>query len=671
MKTTCLAALIGALLCGSALAAPLTSGLDSAGSDPAVRAQDDLFRAVNGGWLAKTPIPADKSSFGTFIQLRDLSDQRVKSIVEAVAAKQNAAGSVEDKVAAFYRSYMNTDAIDAAGLKPIAPVLKKIDALKDKKALVALFGSLQSTVSTPVGLGVSGDFKQPDRYMAVTWQDGLGLPDRDYFLKKGDARLEKAQEAYKTYLETLFKLAGDKHPAESAKLVYALEVKIAEAHWDKVENRNPTKIYNPMSVADLAKKAPGIDWALYLKTASFPKIASICVSQPSEVIAVAKLVQQEPLATWKLYMTAHTLDAAADTLPKAFREAHFAFHGKALNGTEQEKPRWQQATAQLNGALGEAVGQIYVAQYFPPADKARMVELVQNLLKAYGNSVDGLTWMSPQTKVQAKEKLSKYMVKIGYPDNWRDYTKLVVRDGDALGNSARAARFEYERQAHRVNGKVDRTEWGMFPQTVNAYYNPSMNEIVFPAAILQPPFFNREADDAVNYGAIGAVIGHEISHGFDDEGSQFDGDGRLRNWWTEADRKAFDEIGAKLIAQYDAYEPISGKHVNGKLTQGENIADLSGLQIAYKAYQLSLAGKTAPIIDGLTGEQRFFLGWAQAWRDKTREAALLQRITTDPHSPAEFRANGAAVNNDGFHEAFGTKPGDKMYKAPEARIRLW
>lgn len=671
MKTTCLAALISALLCSPILAAPLTSGLDSASADPAVRPQDDLFRAANGGWLAKTAIPADKASFGAFIQLRDLSDERVKSIVEEVAAKKSASGSVEDKVAAFYRSYVDTKAIDAAGLKPLEPTFKEIEALKDKKALAAYFGRQQSAISTPISLGVSGDFKNPDRYMAMTWQDGLGMPDRDYYLKADDVRLAKARAAYQLYLETLFRLAGDRHAVKSAKIVYALENQIAESHWDKADNRNPVKLYNPFTVAELANKAPGIDWRLFLKTAAFPDIDTVNISQPSQVFAVAKLVQEVPLTTWKLYLKARALDAAADTLPQAFREARFAFHGKALSGTEQEKPRWQQATAQVNGALGEAVGQIYVAKYFPPAYKARMQELVGNLLKAYGNSIDGLTWMTPATKAQAKEKLSKYMIKIGYPDNWRDYSKLVVRDGDALGNARRAVRFEYERQARRVHDKVDRTEWAMNAQTVNAYYNPNLNEIVFPAAILQPPFFDMKADDAVNYGAIGAVIGHEISHGFDDEGSQFDGDGKLRNWWTEADRKAFDAIGAKLIAQYEGYEPIPGKHINGKLTQGENLADLSGLQIALKAYKLSLNGRPAPVIDGLTGEQRFFLGWAQAWRNKTREQALLQQITIDPHSPAEFRANGAAVNNDGFHEAFGTQPGDRLYKAPEQRIRVW
>ncbi|WP_417067718.1 M13 family metallopeptidase [Niveibacterium terrae] len=666
MKTSLLCALLAALCCPPAIA----SALDAEGGDASVRPQDDLFRAVNGGWIARTRIPADKPSYGTFIQLRDLSDQRVKAIAEELAGKSFPAGTNEQKVAVFYRSYLDTAAIDKAGLAPVEPALKRISAIKTRAQLIATFGHFAGTINTPVRLGVSSDPKHPDRYLTSVRQGGLGMPDRDYYLKD-DARFAKARTAYQSYLETLFQLAGDKQAAESAKRVFALEVKIAQTQWDKVENRNPVKTYNPMSVAELASRTPGIDWPLFLKTASFPKISTINLAQPSAVEAVAKMLKDEPLEVWKKYLAARVLDSSSDVLPEAFREAGFAFHGKALTGAEQPKARWQQGTAQLNAALGEAVGRIYVARHFPPEAKARMDKLVANLMRAYADSIEKLSWMSPETRIQAQDKLAHYTVKIGYPKHWQSYARLAIRDGDPLGNNQRAARFEYERQVARVNDKVDRSEWHMSPQTVNAYYNSSMNEIVFPAAILQPPFFSIEADDAFNYGAIGAVIGHEISHGFDDKGSQYDGLGRLRNWWSEADRKAFDAIGAKLIAQYEAYEPIPGQHINGHLTQGENIADLSGLQIAFKAYELSQAGKPAPVIDGLSGEQRFFLGWARAWREKSREAALLQRITADPHSPAEFRANGAAINNDAFHDAFGTKPGDRMYKAPEERIRIW
>ena len=671
MKITRLAALLGALCCGSAFAAPLTSGLDTSGMDAAVRPQDDLFRAMNGKWVDNTPIPADKSRYGAFVQLRDLSDERVKSIVEELAKDTHAQGTIEQKIGDYFKSYTDTDAIDRAGIAPIEPTLREIAAVKDRKQLMALMGRWEGVVSTPIALGVQADFKNPGIYSGTTWQDGLGLPDRDYYLKDDDARLMKARTAYQTYIETLLKLSGSKNPEAEAKAVYALERQLAEAQWPKVENRNPKKIYNPATLKELEKKAPQVQWKAFLDGAAFPKTDWISLAQPSYVYAVAKLLDSVPLDTWKLYLKVRALDSAADMLPGEWREANFAFHGKAVQGLEKDRARWQKGIDQLNAALGEGVGQVYVAKYFPPAYKARMEELVGNLMKTYAKSIDGLTWMSPETKKQAQVKLSKYMTKIGYPDKWRDYSKLEIKAGDPLGNAARAARFEHERQTRRLGQKVDRAEWGMTPQTVNAYYNPSFNEIVFPAAILQPPFFNMEADDAANYGGIGAVIGHEISHGFDDEGSQFDGDGKLRNWWTAADRKAFDALGERLVEQYNAYEPLPGKHINGKLTLGENIADLSGLQIAYKAYELSLGGKPAPVIDGLTGEQRFFLGWSQVWRGKSREERAAQLLTIDPHSPEAFRANGAAVNHDGFQQAFGTKPGDKMYKSESDRIRMW
>ena len=653
------------------MAATPASGLDTAGFDPSVRVQDDLFRAANGSWLKNTEIPADKAEYGTFIQLRDLSDKRVRAIVDELATRQFPKGSVEQKVGAFYSSFLDTAAIDKAGVAPIKPMLAEIDALKTPKAMAQWMGRAQGRLETPVQLWVLGDFKEPTVNRALTWQGGLGLPDRDYYLKKDDERLAKARAAYETYLTTLARLAGLAQPAEMAKKVMAIEQKIAEAHWDKVDNRNMVKIYNPMTPAELAKTAPGFDWAAFMESAALANVDRLSVSQPSATVAIAKLLGEVPLADWKVYLKMQSLDAAAPVLPQAFRDARFAFRGTALTGTKEQKPRWQQGITELNGALGEAVGQIYVARHFSPAHKARMQELVGNLLASYKESIDGLTWMTPATKAQAQDKLSKYMTKIGYPDNWRDYGKLEVRPGDALGNTVRSARFEWERVAAKAGKRVDRTEWGMTPQTVNAYYNGTLNEIVFPAAILEPPFFDMAADDAANYGAIGAIIGHEISHGFDDQGSQFDGEGVLRNWWTDDDRKAFEAVGAKLVAQYETYEPLPGKRLNGKLTLGENIADLSGLQIAYKAYLRSLKGKAAPVIGGTTGQQRFFLGWSQGWREKTREERALQLLTIDPHSPPEFRANGAAVNHDGFHEAFGTKAGDKMFKSPEERIRIW
>ena len=658
-------------LAGLALAAPPASGLDTPGFDKQVRAQDDLFRAANGHWLKTTEIPADKSSYGTFVQLGDLSDKQVRAIIESLAAKKPKAGTVEQKVGSFYATYLDTATIDKAGLAPMRPVLASIAAIQDRQQLAAWLGRSQGQFDTPIQLGIEADFKDPGTNRLITWQGGLGLPDRDYYLKADDARLAKARQAYQTYLEFLAKQVGEADPAAAAQRVLALEQRIAQAHWDKVDNRDPVKLYNPMSPAELAAKAPGFDWTAFFNAAALPGLDKLSASQPSFLTEVAKLLGEVSLQDWKLYLSLHALDSAAGVLPKDIREARFAYRGTALTGAKAEQPRWQKAVDATNGALGEAVGQVYVARHFPPAYKARMLTLVNNLLAAYKDSIDGLSWMTPATKAQAQDKLSKYLVKIGYPDNWRDYSALEVKAGDALGNSLRAAQFEWQRQAAKAGKPVDKREWLMTPQTVNAYYNPTQNEIVFPAAILQPPFFDMKADDAVNYGAIGAVIGHEISHGFDDQGSQFDGNGALRNWWTDADRKAFDAIGAKLVAQYEGYEPLPGKHLNGKLTLGENIADLSGLQIAYKAYLRSLGGKPAPVLAGYTGEQRFFLGWSQAWREKSRDERKLQLITVDPHSPPEFRANGAAVNHDGFHDAFSTKPGDKMYKPSSERIRIW
>ncbi|ALV08915.1 M13 family metallopeptidase [Roseateles depolymerans] len=653
-----------------AMAAPPQSGLDLSGADKTARPQDDLFLAANGHWLAHTVIPNDKSSFGAFTVLADMTDKRVRSIAEELAAKKAKTGN-DQKIGDYYKAFLDTAAIDKAGLAPLRPMLDSINAIQSREQLAAWMGKASGVVNTPVGLDIEADYAEPGTNRLQAGQAGLGLPDRDYYLKKDDERLAKALGAYSNYLETLARHAGLKDPADAARRVLALERSLAEVQWDKVDLREPTKVYNPMTPDELAAKAPGFDWKAYLAAASLPQLDKLVVLQPSYFTAAAKLLGDASLDDWKLYLTLHTLDNHAEVLPKPFREAHFAFHGRALSGLKTEQARWQKGVDQVNAALGEAVGQEYVKRYFPAADKARMLDLVNNLLAAYKTSIDGLSWMTPATKAQAQDKLSKYMIKIAYPDTWRDYSKLEVRAGDALGNDTRAAQFEWQRKAAMASKPVDRRDWLMTPQTVNAYYNPTMNEIVFPAAILQPPFYNPKADDAVNYGAIGAVIGHEISHGFDDQGSQFDGNGALRNWWTDEDRKAFDAIGARLVAQYDGYEPIPGKHVNGKLTLGENIADLSGLQIAYKAYLRSLGGKPSPVIDGYTGEQRFFMGWAQAWRQKTREERELTLLTVDPHSPPAFRANGAAVNHDGFHDAFKTRQGDKMYKAPEDRIRIW
>ncbi len=648
----------------------LGSGLDKAGMDPAVRPQDSLFFSMNGRWLKNTPIPADKADYGTFTMLDDLSNERVKAIVEGLAAKPQAAGTLQAKIGDFYSSYMDTAAIDAAGLRPLWPYLAQIDAVKTKADLVRLMGQWAAFVDLPIGLSVGPDARDPTLYSAVASQGGLGLGDRDYYLKS-DERFASARTAYRAYLRKLLAVQGSRNGTMQASAIMALETRLARVQWTQEANRDPVKAYNPMTLSQLSAKAPDIDWKAYLAAGDLADPPFVSIAQPSYFWALAKLLRSEPLDVWKAYLRVHLIDALALELPADVRDARYQFRGVALNGVTADRPRWERAVGTLDDAMGEAVGQIYVSEYFPPAYKARMVELVDNLMKAFDQSIDGLEWMGPATKQEAHAKLAKYGIKIGYPDHWRDYTALDVKAGDPLGNSVRAAQFEYHRQAVRNGGKVDRTEWGMTPQTVNAYYDPTKNEIVFPAAILQPPFFDMQADDAANYGAIGAIIGHEISHGFDDQGSQYDGDGKLRNWWTPEDRKAFEAITSRLDAQYSAYEPLPGVHVKGQLTMGENIADLSGLQIAWKAWKISLAGNPAPVIAGLTGEQRFYDGFAQAWREKLRDQAMLHQVTTNPHSPPQFRADGAAINSDGFHEAFGTQPGDKMWKAPGDRIRLW
>jgi putative endopeptidase len=551
---------------------------------------------------------------------------------------------------------MDEAAIDAAGLAPLAPWLAQIDAVTNKAELVALWGRWQGVVAAPVTAAVDSDPKEPGRNRALAHQSGLGLPDRDYYLQR-DGNFVQARADYIAYLETLLHLSGDAQAAAHARSVFALELQLARAQWPKADSQNVVKTYNPMTLPALARRAPGADWAGFFSAAAMP--------------GIDRLVQRTPLSTWQLYQRVRLFEASIDVLPTPWRVARFDLYGKTLRGQEQDKPRWQRAMAYIDAALGEAVGQIYVARHFPPQAKARMQELVANLFTAFGTSIDRLPWMTPGTKPRAREKLAKYTVKIGYPDTWRDYARLEVREGDAWGNLARAGRFEHERTARHVGQPVDRGEWAMTPQTVNAYYNPGMNEIVFPAAILDTPLFDLNADDAANYGATGATIGHEISHGFDDQGSQYDGDGRLRNWWTPADRRAFDALGARLVAQFNAYEPVPGHKINGRLTLGENIADLSGLEIAYKAWRLSLKGQEPPVMDGLTGDQRFFLAWAISCREKMRDARLVELMVSDEHAPMAFRANGSAINLDAYHRSFNTQPGDRMHKPANQRIRIW
>jgi predicted metalloendopeptidase len=650
----------------------LTSGLTPAHADASVRPQDDLFRAVNGQWLATFEIPADKSNYGSFTKLDDDAEAQVKAIIEeAAAAKDVAPGSEAQKLRDFYNAFMDEAKLEALGVKPLEATFAEIDALKDKAGLSALFASLaRQGFKTPLVPYVHQDNKNATEYIGDLYQYGLGLPERDYYLVN-DAKFKTIREQYLAHVEKVLTLAGMKDAGKAAKDILALETRIAKAHWDKVANRDPVKTYNKLDAEGLKKLTAEIDWPTYLKGVGFDTLPAIIVSQPTYVTGLGREIKATPIETWKTYLKWHAVSDAAPYLSKAFVDENFAFYGKTLNGIQENRPRWKRGVEATEGALGEAIGKVYVTKHFPPENKARMEALVANLRTAYGQSIESLSWMSAETKVKAKEKLAKFTVKIGYPNQWRDYSALEVKGDDLAGNLRRATAFEYARNLAKLGKPVDRSEWFMTPQTVNAYYNPEMNEIVFPAAILQPPFFDVNADDAANYGGIGAVIGHEFSHGFDDQGSQYDGDGNLTMWWTKEDRAKFDALGAKLAAQYDAYEPLPGYKVNGKFTLGENIGDLGGLTVAHKAYVLALAGKEAPVIDNLTGDQRFFSGWSQIWARKYREENLLNRLKTDPHSPSEFRANGTVVNIPSFHAAFGTKEGDKLYKPAAEQIIIW
>ncbi len=656
----------------AAAPAALGSGIDKANFDAAVRPQDDLYQAIDGSWLKNTQIPADRSNYGSFTKLADDAEAQLRVIIEELAAKSGKTpGSIEQKVGDFYASFMDEAKIEEAGVKPIAAELARVDALKDKKDLAVLMAELaRSGVATPLYPYVHQDAKDSTQYAGDFYQAGLGLPDRDYYLIDDD-KFKGIRAAYLAHVQKMFELAGINDGAKAAKDVLALETQIAKVQWDKVENRNPVKTYNPFEPAKLSTLTSEIDWAAYLPAVGYGSLKQVLVSQPTYVTGLGKLIKSTPVETWRTYFKWQVLHARAGLLNKAIVDEDFAFNSKTLNGVQEIRPRWKRGVDSIETSMGEAVGQVYVERHFPAESKARIEALVKNLLKAYEGAIGNLTWMSEDTKKAALVKLSKFTYKIGYPNKWRDYSKLEISAGDVVGNATRAAAFEYDRNIAKLGKPIDRDEWGMTPQTVNAYYNPEMNEIVFPAAILQPPFFDAKADDAVNYGGIGAVIGHEISHGFDDQGAQYDGDGNLKNWWSEEDNKKFKALGDALAKQYDAYEPVKGYFINGHFTLGENIADLGGLTIAHEAYQFSLNGKEGPVIDGFTADQRFFMGWAQVWRRKYRDENLLTRLKTDPHSPSEYRCNGVVVNVPAFSDAFAVKEGDKLYRTPDQRIKIW
>ncbi|GIU49457.1 M13 family metallopeptidase [Shewanella algidipiscicola] len=650
----------------------LTSGIDFANFDKSVRPQDDFYSYVNGTWINNTEIPSDRTSTGAFYDLREKSRDDVKAIIEEVAATPNlTAGSDEQKVADLYRSFMDTDTLNALGIKPIQAELDKIAALQNKDELVEYFAHSQVIGGgTPLAFYINIDAKDSSRYATHIWQYGLSLPEKDYYFNEAE-RFVKIRQAFVEHIEKMFTLAGLPNPKASAEQVLALETAIASRHWDVVETRDSTKTYNLYQVAELATLAPDINWDGYLKTLGADQQADIIINQPSFIEGFNEVLKANDLATWQTYMTWQTLTHFAGNLSLDLDKENFEFFAKTLNGQAEQEPRWKRGVGAVNSVLGEVVGKVYVKRHFTPEAKERMQGLVENLRGAYGESIENLSWMSPDTKVAAKDKLAKFDPKIGYPDRWEDYTKLTIKSDDLVGNAMRANILSHDKELEKLGSAIRKWEWHMTPQTVNAYYNPTMNEIVFPAAILQPPFFNMAADDAVNYGGIGAVIGHEMGHGFDDQGAKFDGEGNMRDWWTEQDLKEFAARGKALVEQYNNYAVFDDLKVNGELTLGENIGDLSGVTIAYKAYKMSLDGKEAPVIDGLSGDERFFIGFSQIWRAKMKEEAMRNRVATDPHSPAKFRAIGALSNMPEFYTTFNVKEGDAMYIAPEKQVKIW
>ncbi len=657
------------------------SGIDLSDLDPSVRPADDLFRHVNGQWIASHEIPPDRAIDGSFRTLHDEAQEHVRDIITDLG-EQVRAGTADPEQAAIgaaYASFMDTERIEGLGLVPLEEDLAPVRAAADKDALLVALGTLQRTgAAGAVGFYVDNDAKAPERYVVHLLQAGLGLPDEAYYR---DPTYAEVLAAYRPHVARMLTLAGwvDADAADQAAgRVVDLETKLAAHHWDVVKDRDAELTYNAATLSALVQDAPGFDWRAWVGAlgAVEGSMDAFVVREPGYATGFAALWASEDLAAWRDWLAYHVISARAPFLTQEVTEANFDFYGRTLTGAQQLRERWRRGVGFVEGAMGEAVGKVYVERHFPPAHKERMDTLVAHLVESYRRSISALAWMTDETKAKALAKLDAFTPKIGYPAKWRDYSALVMRADDLVGNVRRANAFEQDYELAKIGRPIDRDEWFMTPQTVNAYYNPGMNEIVFPAAILQPPFFDAEADDAANYGGIGAVIGHEIGHGFDDQGSKYDGDGRLADWWTAEDRAAFEARTAALIDQYSSFSPqqLGGSHhVNGALTIGENIGDLGGLAIAIKAYELALGGpvEDGPVIDGLTAAQRVFFGWAQSWRAKGRDEEVIRRLATDPHSPDEFRCNGVVRNLAAFHEAFGVQPGDGLYLAPEQRVSIW
>lgn len=655
------------------------SGIDTSAFDPAVRPQDDLYAYVNGRWVAEHVIPADRAMDGSFRALHDQAEEQVRDIIVEAGEVPDATG-VQAQIGALYASFMDTDAVEAAGTAPLRPDLDAVAAATTREDLTGVLGALQRTgAAGATGFWVDNDAKDPERYVVYLHQSGLGLPDESYYR---DEQYAAVLAAYRPHVARMLLLGGwaadDAAADEAAGRVVALETRLAAGHWDVVKDRDADLTYNPTTLAELATSAPGFDWAGWVRALGAPEgaLEALVVREPSFATAFAALWASEPVEDWQAWLAYHATSARAPYLSSELVEANFDFYGRTLTGAQELRDRWKRGVSLVQGVLGEAVGEVYVARHFPPLHKERMEQLVANLVEAYRESITGLDWMGEETKAKALAKLDAFTPKIGYPVKWRDYSGLELRADDLVGNVRRASAFEQDFELGKIGRPIDRDEWFMTPQTVNAYYNPGMNEIVFPAAILQPPFFDAEADDAVNYGGIGAVIGHEIGHGFDDQGSKYDGRGRLEDWWTETDRAEFEKRTAALVAQYDGFSPSQlhgSHHVNGALTIGENIGDLGGLSIALRAYRIALGRPLdeAPVVDGLTGVQRVLLGWAQVWRAKGRDEEIIRRLATDPHSPDEVRCNAVVRNVDEFAEAFDVRPGDGLWLAPEQRVRIW
>lgn len=649
----------------------MASGVEQSNFDQNVDPGDDFYRYVNGNWLDRTEIPADRSNYGIFTVLADEAEMNLRSIIEEAQASDAEEGSDVQKVGDLFASFMATQRINERGGEPIRDDLDNIVVQDSKRNLLAYAAQLSRRgVQLPVAFYVNVDAGQSDQYITYLDQSGLGLPDRDWYLSEDNERHATARSAYRDYMQTVMSLAGYERSDSVADSVMTIERRIAQAHWDRVRNRQQELTYNKMTLTQLQNSALQMDWALLLQNLGITE-TTLVVRQPDYMTALALIWDEIPLEQWQDYFSFKLVDAYADYLSEDFVAASFDFHGRTLSGLEEMRPRWKRGVSLVESALGEVLGRLYVERYFQEESKQRMDELVDNLRAAFREGIEELDWMTDETKERAQEKLSKFVTKIGYPDEWKDYSALVIREDELVENIRRSQQVEHEREIDKLGEPIDRDEWFMTPQTVNAYYNPTMNEIVFPAAILQPPFFNVDADDAVNYGAIGAVIGHELSHGFDDQGRKFDGDGNLRDWWTEEDAEAFSERTSDLVDQYAEFEVLPGQFLDAEFTLGENIGDLSGLAVAHRAWRMSLEGDEAPVIDGLTGEQRFFLGWAQVWRRLYRDEDLEQRLTNDPHAHSEARTNGVVRNFDAWYEAFDVGPDDELYLPPEDRIQIW